>query len=414
MAELTAKEQLEKMINGTHEDVEVEDEVDEIEPDDENEIDEIDEIDEDESEDNIEDTEQETDTEVEEETEQENDGSTEETSEAAEEGLEENTHEGEDESEEESGQNKDAEETNETDEIDYKDFYEKVALAKFIANGKEVEGFKDPEDLIRAQQMLHGYSDKMKVFKEYKKFLKPLEERGVVSDPDKFNLAMSLLDGDPEAIKKVLKEKQIDPLELDLEDINYSPRNMLPSDAQMIIEETQEQAANLGIEDRFNRVIGKDWDIQSLQEFVNNGAVRRDLLQHLKDGTYDIVQNEVRKMELLDATGSLEGMSSVDKYRAAVARLSQQSFNRAPEKPAVPTKPIVDKYAEAEKAAKLKKEEEAFKAKAAEKEAKIAEERKKAASMSKRRAVKKPKPEPRLEELKGDEFRAAFRNMLMS
>jgi hypothetical protein len=285
-----------------------------------------------------------------------------------------------------------------------------VALAKFTANGREVEGFKNPEDLIRAQQMLHGYSDKMKVFKEYKKFLKPLEERGVVSDPDKFNLAMSLLDGDPEAIKKVLKEKQIDPMELDLEDIKYSPKNTLPSSAQLLIEETQEQAANLGIGDKFNNVIGKDWDVQSLQEFVSNGAVRNDLLQHLKDGTYDIVQNEVRKMELLDSAGALDGMSSVDKYRAAVSRLKQEAPKPAPKTPA---EPEIDKIAEIEKAKKLEKEQEEFKKKAAAKEAEIAENRRKAASMSKKKVAKKPKPKPKMEELKGDEFRDAFKNMLM-
>ena len=72
----------------------------------------------------------------------------------------------------------------------YKEFYEKVAMAKFIANGREVEGFKNPDDLIRAQQMLHGYSDKMRVFKEYKPFIKTLEERGFTADPEKFKQLM--------------------------------------------------------------------------------------------------------------------------------------------------------------------------------------------------------------------------------
>ena len=411
MAELTVKEQLDQMINGTHVDVvdesvneetetEFEEEV-ENEDTTEAENEEVETEDKEDSEENSEDTDQDTEANEEEETKQKNDDSAEETSETEEKDQEEDAHDEAEESEDES--------ENAVEEPNYKEFYEKVALAKFTANGREVEGFKNPEDLIRAQQMLHGYSDKMKVFKEYKPFLKALEERKIIGDSDKFNLAMSLLDGDPEAIKKVLKEKNIDPLELDLEDIKYAPKNMLPSQAQMLIEETYEQAENLGIGDKFNRVISKDWDVQSLQEFVNNGAVRNDLMRHLKDGTYDIVQNEIKRMELLDSTGVLDGMTSIEKYRAAISRLQQ----RAPQAKEVATKepktPTVDRVAVAAKA----KEEAEFKRKAAEREQKADEARRKAASVSKKKVASKPKPKPKLEELKGDEFRNAFKEMLM-
>lgn len=411
MAELTAKEQLDQMINGTHVDIvdesvneetetEFEEEV-ENEDTTEAENEEVETEDEEDSEENSEDTDQDTEANEEEETEQENDDSAEETSETEEKDQEEDAHDEAEESEDES--------ENAVEEPNYKEFYEKVALAKFTANGREVEGFKNPEDLIRAQQMLHGYSDKMKVFKEYKPFLKALEERKITGDSDKFNLAMSLLDGDPEAIKKVLKEKNIDPLELDLEDIKYAPKNMLPSQAQMLIEETYEQAENLGIGDKFNRVISKDWDVQSLQEFVSNGAVRNDLMQHLKDGTYDIVQNEIKRMELLDSTGVLDGMTSVEKYRAAISRLQQQAPKAKEVAAKEPKTPMVDKVAVAAKA----KEEAEFKRKAAEREQKADEARKKAASVSKKKVASKPKPKPKLEELKGDEFRNAFKEMLM-
>lgn len=394
MAELSAKELLEQMINGTHVN-------EEIEQEESTEADTEDTATAEDTENNFEDTDQETDTEEEEETNEENDDSAEETSETTEDDQEEHTQDDADESEDES----DA-----TEEINYKEFYEKVAMAKFIANGREVEGFKNPDDLIRAQQMLHGYSDKMRVFKEYKPFIKTLEERGFTADPEKFKLAMSLLDGDPEAIKKVLKDKNIDPLELDLDDIKYVPKVKLPSEAQLLIEETYEQAENLGVGSKFNRVISKDWDIPSLQEFVSNGAVRADLLQHLKDGTYDIVQNEIKRMELLDSTGVLDGMNSVEKYRAAIANLQRQ-VPTAPVKQAVASAvPAINKTAEAEKA----KKEAEFKRKAAEKEQEIAEQRRLAASVSKKKVVSKPKPTPKLEELKGEDFRKEFQKMLMT
>ena len=416
MSTLTAAEQLEAMINGTYvnEDIQEntgvnDEETDSNDGDDldnqnnqANENVDTDEKDESENGD-YEDTDLESDAEEDEDTEHEDDGSNADTSKTDEKGQEEDAHKNNEDSEEES--------ENTDSEPNYKEFYEKVALAKFTANGKEVEGFKDPADLIRAQQALHGYSDKMKVIKEYKPFLKALEERGVTADADKFNLAMSLIDGDPEAIKKVLKDKGIDPLELDLDDIKYTAKNVIPSQAQLLIEETYEQAENLGVGDKFSRVINKDWDIKSLKELVENSAVRNDLLQHLNDGTYDIVSEEIKRMELLDINGSLSGMSSIDKYRAAVGRIQQRNPNSQPVQAS--TKVTVDKMAQAEKI-KAEQEAEFKKNVAAKKEAEAAEQRRRAAALSKKKVVKKPETAPKLEELKGDDFRNEFKKLLMS
>ena len=416
MSTLTAAEQLEAMINGTYvnEDIQENTGVNDEETDSNdgadldnqnnqaNENVDTDEKDESENGD-YEDTDLESDAEEDEDTEHEDDGSNADTSETDEKDQEEDAHKNDEDSEEES--------ENTDSEPNYKEFYEKVALAKFTANGKEVEGFKDPADLIRAQQALHGYSDKMKVIKEYKPFLKALEERGITADADKFNLAMSLIDGDPEAIKKVLKDKNIDPLELDLDDIKYTAKNVLPSKAQMLIEETYEQAENLGVGDKFSRVINKDWDITSLKELVENSAVRNDLIQHLNDGTYDIVSDEIKRMELLDINGSLSGMSSIDKYRMAVGRIHQRNLNSQPVQAS--TKVTVDKMAQAEKI-KAEQEAEFKKTVAAKKEAEAAEQRRRAAALSKKKVVKKPETAPKLEELKGDDFRNEFKKLLMS
>ena len=416
MSTLTAAEQLEAMINGTYvnEDIQENTGVNDEETDSNdgadldnqdnqtNENVNTDEKDESENSD-YEDTDLESDAEEDEDTEHEDDGSNADTSETDEKDQEEDAHKNDEDSEEES--------ENTDSEPNYKEFYEKVALAKFTANGKEVEGFKDPADLIRAQQALHGYSDKMKVIKEYKPFLKALEERGITADADKFNLAMSLIDGDPEAIKKVLKDKNIDPLELDLDDIRYTAKNVLPSKAQMLIEETYEQAENLGVGDKFSRVINKDWDITSLKELVENSAVRNDLIQHLNDGTYDVVSDEIKRMELLDINGSLSGMSSIDKYRMAVGRIHQRNLNSQPVQAS--TKVTVDKIAQAEKI-KAEQEAEFKKTVAAKKEAEAAEQRRRAAALSKKKVVKKPETAPKLEELKGDDFRNEFKKLLMS
>lgn len=404
---MSAKERLEAMIAGTDVDIIEEDDT-QVETADES----VNEAVENDTTDNVgdEDTDQDTESSDETETEEENDDSAKETEEEDDKGEEEDAHTTTDD-ESENTKVEDA-----VDEINYKEFYEKVALAKFTANGREVEGFKNPEDLIRAQQMLHGYSDKMRVFKEFKKFIKPLEERKILENQDKFNLAMSLIDGDTEAIKQVIKDKGIDPLELDLDNIAYVPKNTIATDTQLLFEEVYGQARNLGIEDKFHVVLTNEFDDASLQEFMQNKAVRDDLIQHLQTGVYDVVKDEIRRMEMIDTTGELDGFSTVDKYRLAVKRLqekqSQQSAAPKQVVPEVQKTPQVDAKAKQAQIDAAKAEAE-FKKKAAEKEAEIAAQRNKAAALSKTKAVKKA-PEPvKPEALKGDEFRDYFKNMMM-
>lgn len=96
-------------------------------------------------------------------------------------------------------------ETGKIDPAEYerlKKFYDEIANAEFIANGKKVKGFTDPSKIIRSQQMLHDYSNKMRGINEYKPYLKALKEKGIIGDEEKFNFAMSLLDGDKATIKK--------------------------------------------------------------------------------------------------------------------------------------------------------------------------------------------------------------------
>ena len=399
---MSVSDQLNAMIAGTHEDV-IDDTIEQEDGVDEETVEEetTDTVD-------IEDTDLDTESEEEEDTEDDADESSQETSDTEDDGEEEDSHETTDDKSEKTNVEPEGEKPA---EVDYKKFYEEVALAKFTANGRQVEGFKNPEDLIRAQQMLHGYSDKMKVFKEYKKFLKPLEERGITADPDKFNLAMSLLDGDVEAIKKVIKDRGVDPLELDLEDIKYTPRNTLPSDAQLLVEEMSSQARDLGIEDKFHKVLTKDLDDHGINEFITNSKVRKDLMQHLQDGTYELVQDEIRNMELL-SDGEYDSVNSIDKYRMAVKRL-QAKYKDSKVNEQKTTELAKQKLEDD----RIQREKELtaaeFKKKAAEKEAEAAEARRKAASVSKKRVVKVKTESVKPESLKGDEFRNYFRDMMM-
>jgi len=298
-----------------------------------------------------------------------------------------------------------------TDKVDYKAFYDAVVNTEFKINGKTTKGFADPQKIIQSQQMAGGFSEKMAGFKQYRPFMAPLKERGMLEDQTKFDLAMNLIDGDKEAIKKHLQLLDIDPLELDMEKVNYAGKSNVASQASIDMEDTMARAKASGIEDRVRQVVGNDWDEESFAEFSTNAAVRDDLLSHIESGAYDAVQDKMNEMSRLDYNGTFGSMNTVTKYRTAVKELQAEQAKVPAPTPAVAPKKVVKKAssmkAEKAKIEKSRKEEE-YKAKAAKQEAKLTQQRKKAASMSKKKPKAKAKAKWDPTEAKGEEFNELF------
>ena len=296
-------------------------------------------------------------------------------------------------------------ETGKIDPAEYeklKKFYDEIANAEFVANGKKVKGFTDPSKIIRSQQMLHDYSNKMRGINEYKPYLKTLKDKGIIGNEEKFNFAMSLLDGDKATIKKHLESLKIDPVDLELDDdanAQYSPRNYMPSKESLVLDEAMDIARSSGVEDKLRTVIAKEWDEESFGEFLRNPRVRNDLITHMQDGSFDTIQNKMTEMEMLDLTGSFRGLKSTDKYRAAIAEINreiQYQYNRQSANPSIPQQeqyyrsaPVgQNQYqpnAEAERLALAAKEAE-YKA-MAEKKLRDDEARKRAAMITKKKSV---------------------------
>ena len=319
-----------------------------------------------------------------------------------EEDSEEETSENSEESGDEDTEESTQAEASDGDTIDYKSFYDSVVNTEFTVNGKKVKGFADPKKIIQSMQMAGGFSEKMAGFKKYRPFLTPLKERDMLKDPRKFDLAMNIIDGDKEAIKQHLKTLDIDPLELDMDDIKYVPTPATASTATITIEDALDRAKTGGYEEKLRGVLANDWDEDSFNQFVENPNVRNDLLDHIESGAYDKVKDKMTEISRLDINGSFANMTAVDKYRYAVQRIQAEEpqHTKAPENtsnpeegkaiqsnstaPAESKKVTVsdekEKIISARKAKKYKKDLKA-------KEATISKQRKRAASVSK----KKPK-----------------------
>ena len=293
--------------------------------------------------------------------------------------------------------------TTETGTIDpseferYKKFYEEIAQAEFVANGKTVKGFTDPKKLIQAQQMSYGYSAKMAEIKKYRPFLTALREKGILDDSDKFNFAMSLIDGDKGAIKTHIGKHKINAMDLELDEVEYKPtKNYVANNASLILDEVFENARTLGIDTKLRETLSEQWDEASFKEFIEEPETRSDLIEHMQNGVYDTVMDRLAELESIDVSGKLSGMKTTDKYRYALRDLhaeyersmAAQQVQATPQVATTAPKaePQVQAKAELDEATKKRLEDE-YRAKVEQKNLEAAEARKKAAAISKKKVV---------------------------
>lgn len=314
----------------------------------------------------------------------------------------------------------DADQSTETETIDaveyarYKKFYDKLTTAEFMANGKKVKAFTDPDKILQSQQMSYGFSQKMAAIKEYRPFLTSLKERGFLEEPEKFNFAMDLLDGDQEALKKHIQSLNVDPVDLDMDAISYSGKNHISSNEALILEDAIDQAKGYGVEEKLRATIGKDWDAASFNEFLTVPAVRKDLLEHMATGAFDLVQDRIAEMKMLDVSGSFSSMKATDQYRQAVQSLTADASRMTAQEPS-PTKSVAKTAPTVNKAAELAKKQEAeYKRNLEIKNAKAEEARKRATSVSKKKVSTTASTKFDPLALEGSEFDAYVNSLIRS
>jgi len=310
----------------------------------------------------------------------------------------------------------------------YQAFYNQVT-SEFVANGKTMRGFSDPKKIIQAQQMAAGFGEKMKAFKKYRPFTTTLEEKGLLDNPEKFNLMINAMDGNQEAIKKLIKNAEIDPVELDMDNIDYTPTNSLASSMEMAYEDVLDSASQNGVKEQVEKVISGEWDDQSIIELLDDPENSSDLVNHLSTGVYDMVQERIAEKKMTDVNGVYSNKKSIEQYREAaqeldeeyrqfVANKQQQELNDNTGSSEVEDNGFGNQESqfseeEIQKEIDRIKEERIYAAKVEKKNAQAASGRKKAASVSKKKPrTKKSDNSFDPGKLSDDEFSAYLDSMI--
>lgn len=183
----------------------------------------------------------------------------------------------------------------EVSEIDYKAFYEK-ATQSYKANGQEHPGVKDPEKLIKALQMATDYAHKTAAIKPILRKAKLLDG---ISDEDLTEM-LEFKRGNPEVIKKALKQHNIDPMLVDLENINYQSHSVVPTVEQVDFQNVVETLAkDRVLFDKLDNVIINQLDEKSRTKLLSgDGTYLNAFAEEMSIGRFDIVMPMVQQHKL--------------------------------------------------------------------------------------------------------------------
>lgn len=181
--------------------------------------------------------------------------------------------------------------------IDYKKFYEKI-MTPFKANGKLIT-LKTPEEAIQLMQMGANYTRKMQAIAPYKKTLLMLENNGLL-DEDKLSFLIDLDKKNPEAIKKLIKDAGINPM-----DIDTSTEPQYKEGSHKV---SNEEAAFMTVLDDLKqsqdgmqtiKEINSNWDDASKNILWSSPDIMRTIHQQRENGVYQLIVDEMERQRTL-------------------------------------------------------------------------------------------------------------------
>jgi len=261
----------------------------------------------------------------------------------ADEPTDEETDEEESEEKEEStdADSEESEEESETTDSEYQNQLAEI-MAPIKAAGREVK-LDSAAEVRKLVQMGVDYSDKMRGMKPHMKTLKMLENNGLL-DPAKLSYLIDLDKKNPEAISKLLKDSELNPLDIDTtEESKYTPSDHSVSDSEVELDDVIARIQDTTTFSDTMDLVNNKWDDTSKRTLVENPTLLESLNTHMTNGTYERVMSEVNKIQMF---GGLTGLSDLEAYQQVGKTMQDRGdFNtdKAKEAPTkVSSKPKVE------------------------------------------------------------------------
>ena len=154
---------------------------------------------------------------------------------------------------------------------------------------------RSPEDVIRLMQMGVNYSRRMQEMKPLRAQDQMLKSNGL-NDPEKLNFLIDLSKGNKDAIKKLLQDHKIDPVDIDTtaDDKPYQANNYAGDPKDLAFDDAikETMAAEGGRE--LISDINRDWDAVSKEALRDQPAIFQNILAQKSSGVYSKIKEELK------------------------------------------------------------------------------------------------------------------------
>lgn len=196
---------------------------------------------------------------------------------------------------------------------DYAALYGKI-MAPFQANGKKIE-LKSPEEAIQLMQMGANYTRKLQEIAPHRKIITMLGNHGLL-DESKLSFFIALDKKDPEAIKKLIVDSGIDPLDIDTKiEPAYQEGSYQVTDEEVAFRTQLEDLSSTDTGKQTLQTINSHWDQASKDMLWQHPEVMPIIHSHRENGIYSKITEEMDRRrtlgQLLPTTPFLEAYKAI-------------------------------------------------------------------------------------------------------
>lgn len=174
----------------------------------------------------------------------------------------------------------------------------KEAMAPLKANGKTIE-IQSMDELRQLASMGANFTRKMQDIAPHRKILAMLENNGLL-DETKLSFFIDLDKKNPEALKKLIKDSGVDPLDIDVStEPAYQAGNHKVSDSEIAFRTVLEDLQSTPTGQETISLINSSWDQASKEELWKAPEVMATIQQQRENGIYDTISAEINRQSML-------------------------------------------------------------------------------------------------------------------
>jgi hypothetical protein len=181
------------------------------------------------------------------------------------------------------------------EEVDFKAAYERIM--SFKANGKNVV-LKNIDEAVTLMQMGANYTRRMQELQPHRKIVTMLANNDLL-DEGKLSFLIDLDRKNPEAIKKLVKDAGIDPMDIDTDaETAYLPGSHAVSDEEVSFRERMGELSSTP-EGKETISTLHQWDDASKQALWKDPTIMSVIHEQKQSGVYDLIADEVDRRRTL-------------------------------------------------------------------------------------------------------------------